>query len=43
MNYDKSAVFGVATYYKVGGEEVISNFNFHTEWQQILPANVALE
>lgn len=43
MNYEKSPVFGVTTYYKPNGEEVVTNFNFHTELWQIVPSEVVFK
>jgi hypothetical protein len=40
LNYEKSPVFGVASYYKMGGQEVVTNFNFHTEIGKIVPDEV---
>ncbi|MGH1541206.1 MAG: hypothetical protein ACRBHB_12340 [Arenicella sp.] len=40
MNYDKSAVFGAATYYKQTKGEVVTNFNFHTNIWEIIPPQV---
>lgn len=40
MNYEKSPVFGVATYYKQKKGEVVTNFNFHTDMWKILPSEV---
>ncbi|GAA5315166.1 MAG: hypothetical protein AseanaTS_03700 [Candidatus Pelagadaptatus aseana] len=40
MNYEHSPLFGVATYYKRNNEEVVTNFNFHTELWQIVPNDV---
>ncbi|CAA0126394.1 Uncharacterised protein [Halioglobus japonicus] len=40
MNYEKSPVFGVSTYYKMNDQEVVTNFNFHTEIGQIVPDDV---
>lgn len=43
MNYQKSPMFGLATYYKRGGEEVVTNFNFHTEIWQVIPNEVIFQ
>ena len=40
MNYEKSPVFGVANYYKIDGDEVVTSFNFNTEWAPIIPMAV---
>lgn len=43
MNYEKSPLFGVATYYKQKDREVVTNFNFHTDMWQILPSEVIFD
>lgn len=40
MNYEKSPVFGEATYYKQKEGEVVTNFNFNTSMWKILPPEV---
>jgi len=43
MNYEKSPVFGVVTYYKRKGEEIVTNFNFHTDLWKIVPNEVVFK
>ncbi len=43
MNYENSPLFGVATYYKRKNEEIVTNFNFHTELWQIVPHDVVFK
>lgn len=40
LNYEKGPLFGKATVYKANGKEMVTNFNFHTEIHQIIPAEL---
>jgi len=37
MNYENGPLFASATVYKNKEKEIIVNFNYHTEFQQIIP------
>ena len=37
LNYDKGPVFGMLTAYKIGKEESITSFVFHTKAEKIFP------
>ena len=37
LNYDKGPVFGVLTAYKIGNEESITSFVFHTKAEKVFP------
>lgn len=43
MNYADSPMFGVVTYYKRKGEEIVTNFNFNTDLWQIIPNEVVFK
>lgn len=43
LNFEKSPMFGVATYYKQKKREVVTNFNFHTNMWEILPFEVVFK
>ena len=43
MHYENSPLFGVITYYKKKGGEVVSNFNVHTKLWEIMPKNVVFQ
>ncbi|MCL6417345.1 hypothetical protein MIB92_16925 [Aestuariirhabdus sp. Z084] len=40
MNYEKSPLFGVATYYQRNDKEIVTNLNFNTQMWNVLPGDV---